>query len=115
MANAAAERMPVVCIPHGGGPWPFVDLGWPKDDVGRLIRYLESVRAVPPVPPVALLVVSAHWEEAVPTVMASPRPPILYDYSGFPPESYQITWPAPGAPWLASRAQALLERAGIAS
>jgi aromatic ring-opening dioxygenase catalytic subunit (LigB family) len=110
-----AERMPVVFIPHGGGPWPFVELGWPKDDVDRLIRYLQSVRAVPPVPPVALLVVSAHWEEPVPTVMTAPQPRILYDYYGFPPESYEITWPAPGSPALAARVQALLGDAGIAS
>ena len=44
----------------------------------------------------ALLVVSAHWEERVPTLMTSSRPPMLYDYYGFPPEAYQITWPAPG-------------------
>jgi aromatic ring-opening dioxygenase catalytic subunit (LigB family) len=73
------------------------------------------VRAVPPRPPRALLVVSAHWEEPVPTVMISTRPPILYDYYGFPPESYTITWPAPGAPELASRVRELLNAAGIAN
>jgi aromatic ring-opening dioxygenase catalytic subunit (LigB family) len=111
----AHERMPVVFVPHGGGPWPFVELGWPKADVERLIRYLQSVRDVPPVTPTALLVVSAHWEEPVPTVMTSPRPPILYDYYGFPPESYEITWPAPGSPSVAARVRALLDDAGIAS
>jgi aromatic ring-opening dioxygenase catalytic subunit (LigB family) len=50
---------------------------------------------LPPAPPKALLVVSAHWEAPVPTVMTSPHPPMLYDYSGFPPEAYQITGPAP--------------------
>jgi aromatic ring-opening dioxygenase catalytic subunit (LigB family) len=105
--------MPVVFIPHGGGPWPFVEMGFPRDDIDRLAGYLRSVRAVPPEPPRALLVVSAHWEEPVPTVMTSPRPPILYDYYGFPPESYEITWPAPGAPWLASRVGELLDSAGI--
>ncbi len=94
-------RMPVVFIPHGGGPWPFVEMGFPREDIDRLAGYLRSVRSVPPRRPRALLVVSAHWEEAVPTVMTSAHPPILYDYYGFPPESYQITWPAPGAPELA--------------
>ena len=95
--------MPVVFVPHGGGPWPFVEMGFPRKDIDRLAGYLRSVRSVPPRPPRALLVVSAHWEESVPTVMTAVRPPILYDYYGFPPESYQITWPAPGAPDLASR------------
>jgi aromatic ring-opening dioxygenase catalytic subunit (LigB family) len=85
----------------------------PKDDIDRLAGYLRTVRDVPSTPPRALLVVSAHWEEPVPTVMTSPRPPILYDYYGFPPESYQITWPAPGSPELAARVRSVLDGAGI--
>jgi aromatic ring-opening dioxygenase catalytic subunit (LigB family) len=108
-------RMPVVFIPHGGGPWPFVEMGMPKDDIDRLAGYLRTVRDVPATPPRALLVVSAHWEAPVPTVMTSPRPPILYDYYGFPPESYQITWPAPGSPELAARVRSALDDAGIAN
>jgi aromatic ring-opening dioxygenase catalytic subunit (LigB family) len=111
----ATDRMPVVFVPHGGGPWPFVEIGFPKDDVNRLADYLRSVSAIPPTPPKALLVVSAHWEEPVPTVMTSEHPPILYDYYGFPPESYEIQWPAPGAPTLASRVRALLDAAGVAN
>jgi aromatic ring-opening dioxygenase catalytic subunit (LigB family) len=47
--------------------------------------------------------------------MSSARPPLLYDYYGFPPESYTITWPAPGAPELARRVRTLLEQAGFQS
>ena len=108
-------RMPVVFVPHGGGPWPFVEMGFPKEDIANLAGYLRSVRRVPPQPPTALLVVSAHWEEATPTVMTSPRPPMYYDYYGFPPESYEITWPAPGDPALAARVQQLLDTAGFHS
>jgi aromatic ring-opening dioxygenase catalytic subunit (LigB family) len=111
----ASDRMPVVFIPHGGGPWPFVEMGFPREDVDRLAGYLRSVRSVPPRPPRALLVVSAHWEEPVPTVMTAERPPILYDYYGFPPESYAIQWPAPGAPDLAARVRELFTAAGIAT
>jgi aromatic ring-opening dioxygenase catalytic subunit (LigB family) len=105
--------MPVVFVPHGGGPWPFVDVGFPKDDVAALADYLKSVRNVPAETPKALLVVSGHWEEPAPTLMTSPQPPLLYDYYGFPPESYTITWPAPGAPWLAPRVRQLLQAAGF--
>jgi aromatic ring-opening dioxygenase catalytic subunit (LigB family) len=62
---------------------------------------------------VALLVVSAHWEAPVPTVMTSAHPPMLYDYYGFPPESYEITWPAPGQPALADHVRELLDAAGF--
>jgi aromatic ring-opening dioxygenase catalytic subunit (LigB family) len=106
--------MPVVYLPHGGGPWPFVDMGIGEaSELDALAAYLRSVRAVPRSKPAALLVVSAHWEEPAPTVMTSARPPMLYDYYGFPPESYTITWPAPGHPALAARVQALLGAAGF--
>jgi aromatic ring-opening dioxygenase catalytic subunit (LigB family) len=106
-------RMPVVFIPHGGGPWPFVDTGLPRHEVDELAGYLRSVAAVPPTKPSALLVISGHWEAPRATVMTSAHPPMYYDYSGFPPESYSITWPAPGDPRLALRAQSLLQRGGF--
>jgi aromatic ring-opening dioxygenase catalytic subunit (LigB family) len=111
-----ASRMPVVFLPHGGGPWPFVDLRiGSKAEQAELATYLRSVAEVPKTPPKAVLVVSAHWEEALPTVMTSAHPPMLYDYYGFPPESYEITWPAPGEPALAQRVRQLLQQAGFDS
>ena len=113
--KVATARMPVVFLPHGGGPWPWVDLGFDRQGDLDLRAYLESVSALPATPPKALLVISAHWEQTVPTVMTSAKPPMLYDYYGFPPESYEIQWPAPGAPAIATRVQELLRGAGIAS
>jgi aromatic ring-opening dioxygenase catalytic subunit (LigB family) len=109
-------RMPVAFVPHGGGPWPFVDvgIGAPRE-LDALAGYLRGLPAMTPARPRALLVISAHWEEQVPTVMTGERPPLLFDYSGFPPESYQLTWPAAGAPGVAARVQELLRGAGIAS
>jgi aromatic ring-opening dioxygenase catalytic subunit (LigB family) len=112
-AAATPARMPVVYLPHGGGPWPFVEMGFPKNELNEMGTYLRSVRGVPRVTPKALLVISAHWEEAVPTVMTGARPPMLYDYYGFPPESYKIQWPAPGDPQLAARVQGLLGAVGF--
>ncbi len=108
------KRMPVVFLPHGGGPWPFVDLPLgSKSELDALSVYLRSVKGVPPEKPKALLVVSAHWEEAKPTVMTAERPPMLYDYYGFPKEAYEITWPAPGDPALAAHVRELLGAAGF--
>lgn len=109
------SRMPVAFLPHGGGPVTHVDFGAPKDQVDALANYWRSVATLPSAPAKAVLVVSAHWEEAVPTVMSSPHPPMLYDYAGFPPAAYQISWPAPGEPALAARVRQLLTDAGIAS
>jgi aromatic ring-opening dioxygenase catalytic subunit (LigB family) len=108
-------RMPTIFLPHGGGPWPFVDLR-PMVRPGEgeaLTEYLRAIPAGLPQRPKAMVVVSAHWEAPVPTVMTSERPPILYDYYGFPPAAYEITWPAPGAPKLAARVRGLLEGAGM--
>jgi len=106
--------MPVVFLPHGGGPWPFIEMPFGSTaELAELTHYLQSLRTLPQTAPKALLVISGHWEEPVPTVMTSPRPPMLYDYYGFPPEAYTIQWPAPGNPALAERVRELLEAAGI--
>src|SRR4029450_4316447 len=112
MADSTA-RMPVAFIPHGGGPWPFVEMGLPADEVNGLKEYLQAVRLLPRPPPGLLRVVSAHWEEAVPTLMSAAHPPMLYDYYGFPPASYELTWPAPGDPALAGEVAGLLEQNGF--
>lgn len=110
----STARLPVAYVPHGGGPWPFVDIGMDPREKSALLDYLRDLRGLAGAePPKALLVVSAHWEERLPTVMTAARPPMLYDYFGFPPESYRITWPAPGEPALAARVRALLGGAGI--
>lgn len=108
----SASRMPVVYVPHGGGPWSFVDFGVPKSEVMGLARYWERLPALAP-DAQAVLVVSAHWETEVPTLMTAAAPPMLYDYYGFPPASYELTWPAPGAPELAPRVRELLAVAGF--
>ena len=80
----------------------------------------ESLRAwlaglIPALPetPAALLVATAHWEADPVRITASAAPDLVYDYSGFPPETYEITWPAPGSPELAARTGDLLDDAGI--
>lgn len=109
-------RLPVVYVPHGGGPWPFVETGiGAREELDALAAYLRSVRELPGAAPQALLVISAHWEATIPTVMTGAQPPLLYDYYGFPPASYAITWPAPGAPALAARVRELLAKAGMPS
>lgn len=115
MINPGPVPLPVVFLPHGGGPFSYVDMGFPAAEVDELVSYWREVGAMPPAPPKALLVISAHWEERVPTVMTSPRPPILYDYYNFPPAAYEIEWPAPGDPGLAQRVRELLEDAGFDS
>ncbi len=65
--------------------------------------------------PDAIVVFSAHWEEAEIAITAAAMPPLLFDYGGFPPETYEYRYPAPGHPQLAARVHELLLQAGIDS
>lgn len=109
--------MPAVFLPHGGGPWPFMDVSrfGRADMYDHMKAYLRKLNMIPPVKPKAILVVSAHWEAAVPTVMTSAMPPMFYDYHGFPPETYEVKWPASGEPEVAGLVREHLERAGFSS
>lgn len=100
--------LPVIFLPHGGGPLPV--LGDPAHAALK-----QFMQAIPPRlgQPRAILVVSAHWEAPQATVTSAPQPELIYDYYGFPPESYQIRYPAPGAPALAQRVAELLESHGL--
>ena len=104
-------RLPVLFISHGGGPWPFIDAMKPLYAETR--RQLEELPSRLPGTPKAILVATAHWEEAQFTVSSGAHPPMLYDYYGFPAHTYQVRYPAPGSPDLAKRAGALLDAAGI--
>jgi len=53
------------------------------------------------------------WQERQPTVTSNTQPPLLYDFYGFPEESYKIKYDAPGAPQLAQRIAGLLKSAGL--
>ncbi len=107
-------RQPSIFLPHGGGPCFFMDP--PRDEPTRWVAleaYLRGLSAMLPGKPDALLVISGHWETRRPTVLAAPHPALLFDYYGFPPHTYQLTYPAPGAPELAARVRGLLAEAGI--
>lgn len=63
--------------------------------------------------PAAVLMVSAHWETEMPMVGSAALPETIHDFGGFPPDLYQLRYPAPGAPVLATRIAALLQGAGF--
>lgn len=48
--------------------------------------------------PKSIMVISAHWLAKAPFVTCMKNPEQMYDFYGFPPELYQVTYPCPGAP-----------------
>lgn len=113
------QRFPVYFIPHGGGPWPFME--FPKNAEGKapwdeLAGFLRGLDAQIGRRPKAVLVVSGHWEtEPVPTLSTAPQPGMLFDYYNFPPHTYELSYPAKNSLDLAARARQLLAQAGIES
>lgn len=106
----STSRLPAFYLSHGGGPCFWMDFPPPfgRDAFTPLKNYLAGLLATVPQKPRAILLVSAHWEEKVPTVGAAAQPSMIYDYYGFPPHTYELKYPAPGAPDVAARAQSLL-------
>ncbi|MFC6686542.1 DODA-type extradiol aromatic ring-opening family dioxygenase [Jhaorihella thermophila] len=105
------DRLPTYFISHGGGPWPW--LPQLRAQLAELETALAAMaREIPA--PLAVLSVSGHWEtDDAFAVMHAERPPMVYDYYGFPPETYEIVYPAPGAPELAEETAALIRDAGL--
>jgi aromatic ring-opening dioxygenase catalytic subunit (LigB family) len=106
--------LPTLYIPHGAGPCFFME--WtrgPADTWDRTAAWLKGLVADLPQRPKAILVISGHWEEPRFTVGSAARPPLIFDYYGFPEETYRLTFDAPGSPALAKRVRELLGAAGF--
>ena len=112
-ANASA-RMPTWFIPHGGGPCFFMDWN-PPDAWNRMADFLRNLASTLPRTPKAVVMVSAHWLQPHLAVTSGVQPELIYDYYGFPPHTYELKYPAPGAPMLADQIVKTLTAAGIAS
>lgn len=103
--------IPSFYIPHGGGPCFFMED--PQGTWTRMEQFLRELPASLPERPRAILIVSGHWETRGFALTAGERPPLVFDYYGFPPHTYQLRYDAPGAPGLAQRAADLLRQAGF--
>jgi aromatic ring-opening dioxygenase catalytic subunit (LigB family) len=102
------KRCRVLFLSHGGGPLPLLGDEGHKEMVARLNQIASEINQ-----PSAIIVISAHWEENAVTITAGAFPSLIYDYYGFPEESYRIEYPCPGEPGLANHIHELLGKAGI--
>jgi 4,5-DOPA dioxygenase extradiol len=91
--------LPALYISHGAPPL-FDDAGWMRE----LFSWSQGLPK-----PRSVLIVSAHWESAPMTLSASAAgTPLVYDFGGFHPRYYQMTYPTPDAGELARRVAAAL-------
>jgi 4,5-DOPA dioxygenase extradiol len=96
--------LPSLFLSHGAPTLPLTDT--------PARAFLSELGGRLPAPR-AILVVSAHWETAVPTVSAVARNDTIHDFHGFPRQLYELRYPAPGAPLVAARVADLLRDAGL--
>ncbi len=99
-------RLPTLFLSHGS-PLHALDAG----DAGRAWQALAA--ALPR--PRAILMVSAHWETALPMLTGGTALQTIHDFGGFPAPLYKLRYDAPGSPQLASEAAGMLRAAGIAA
>ncbi|MFI9203493.1 dioxygenase [Streptomyces sp. NPDC053048] len=95
-------RMPALYLSHGAPPLAD-DPVWP----GQLAAWARELPR-----PRAILMISAHWEEAPLALGATATVPLTYDFWGFPERYYRVRYPAPGAPELAERVRGTLSGGG---
>lgn len=96
--TAPTTRMPVLYLSHGAPPLADDPL-WP----GQLSAWSAKLPK-----PTAVLMISAHWEDAPVTLGTTETIPLVYDFWGFPQHYYDVRYPAPGAPDLAETVRKLL-------
>ena len=109
----STTRFPVFFLSHGGGPWPWVD--GRREMFAKTAREFTALPSRLPGKPRAVLMITGHWEAPAFSVSTAQRPPMDYDYYGFPEHTYHLQYPAPGDPALARQVRELLAAAGIAS
>eukprot|EP00747_Dinoflagellata_sp_TGD_P092870 gnl/TRDRNA2_/TRDRNA2_165562_c3_seq2.p1 gnl/TRDRNA2_/TRDRNA2_165562_c3~~gnl/TRDRNA2_/TRDRNA2_165562_c3_seq2.p1 ORF type:complete len:259 (+),score=57.27 gnl/TRDRNA2_/TRDRNA2_165562_c3_seq2:2-778(+) len=78
-----------------------------------LARFLRSYAATLPRQPTAIVVATAHWETRRTTVSGAAKHSLLFDYGGFPAETYKYNYAAPGYPSLARHVKELLQEKNL--
>jgi 4,5-DOPA dioxygenase extradiol len=96
--------LPSLFLSHGAPTLPLTDTP-ARTFLQQLGHTLER--------PKAILVISAHWETAVPTVNAVDSNETIHDFGGFPRALYDLRYPAPGSPTFAARVAERLRAGGF--
>lgn len=108
LSNSNSNLMPCAYFNHGGGPLPI--LGHQPNVASTFTSYSSTISK-----PKAIVIITAHWICDTITISNGQYHSLYYDYGGFPSESYQYQYNAPGSPELANNISDLLSAADIPS
>ena len=95
---------PALFVPHGAPTFALR----PGAAGAALVRQAQSLPL-----PRAIVIVSAHWDTALPTVGLADRPETIHDFWGFPEELYALHYPATGCREAAEEVAAAIQAAGL--
>lgn len=99
-----SASQPALFVPHGSPNFALC-----AGAAGRALADAARTLATPR----AIIIVSAHWASAVPTVGFAERPATIHDFYGFPVALYALNYPASGAPAAAAEVAKALGDAGM--
>uniref|UniRef100_A0A7V3E854 4,5-DOPA dioxygenase extradiol n=1 Tax=Ignavibacterium album TaxID=591197 RepID=A0A7V3E854_9BACT len=98
------DKMPVLFLGHGS-PMNAIE-------ENEFVQGFRKVgKEIPK--PIAVLVVSAHWETKGTFVTAMEKPKTIHDFGGFPKELYEVQYPAPGNPELAKEVKSKVKKTEV--
>lgn len=105
----SVPSLPALFVSHGA-PLFAIDAG---ESGPALTRLGQRIREQAGAGLRGVVIMSPHWMAREPAIMSTPKPQTWHDFGGFPAELYKLSYPAPGAPGLATEVGELLRANGI--
>lgn len=98
------DMMPVLFLGHGS-PMNAIEENM------FVASFRELGRSLPK--PQLILCISAHWETKGTFVTAMASPETIHDFGGFPPQLYEVQYPAPGSPEWANKTREMITKTEV--